>query len=189
MSKESLQEFVRDAHLRIAQGEIGIVLDRLLGYMSHEAGSPRNVVLLLQARYSRLQRDNLRGVISRADFHAELNTLTQALLSIIDEISEAKWEMQDLQATDISSGKTVSWLHLSDLHIGCKERSQDWECLRDALLRDLLEHRKLIKEQQEHLAGVVFEPDLILITGDIAYRATEKEYEEAERLLESVWAI
>lgn len=88
-----------------------------------------------------------------------------------------------------SSSELFSWLHLTDLHIGCKERNQDWESLKKALLEDLQSHRKPADNQAGYLAGVTYQPNAIFITGDIAYKASAEEYKEAENFLKAIWEI
>jgi predicted phosphodiesterase len=82
-----------------------------------------------------------------------------------------------------------SWLHLSDWHVGRKDKTAAWEDLKEALLKDLRAHQRDAAAQPGHLAGVAFRPNAIFITGDIAYRAAEAEYKEAEKLLQSIWEI
>jgi predicted MPP superfamily phosphohydrolase/CheY-like chemotaxis protein len=88
-----------------------------------------------------------------------------------------------------SNTKVFSWLHLSDLHIGCKEPNRDWNDLSRVLLNDIELHQQPANRQPPNCAGVILHPDLILITGDIAYRATESEYKRAEAFLHELWKI
>lgn len=65
----------------------------------------------------------------------------------------------------------LTWLHLSDLHVG----GEDWQrdTVLDALVRDLpqlLEERKL-------------RPDLLFVTGDVAGRGQRSEYDGADIVL------
>jgi predicted MPP superfamily phosphohydrolase len=81
----------------------------------------------------------------------------------------------------------LTWLHLSDLHIGCKEPNKDWTSLSQALREDIQEHQKPSDQQPPRCAKVTLRPDLIFITGDVAYRGSEEEYKQAEKLLNSIW--
>jgi CheY-like chemotaxis protein len=67
----------------------------------------------------------------------------------------------------------LTWLHLSDLHIGCKEPNKDWTSLSQALREDIQEHQKPSDQQPPRCAKVTLRPDLIFITGDVAYRGSE----------------
>lgn len=84
---------------------------------------------------------------------------------------------------------TFTWLHLSDLHIGCTEANRGWAGLKKALLNDIQQHLKPSNEQPKHCAQVSLKPDAIFVTGDIAYRAAEDEFAEAESLVGAIWAI
>src|SRR5262245_41261366 len=69
----------------------------------------------------------------------------------------------------------VAWLHLSDLHM---RGEPDWE--RDVVLRDL----------RRDLPGLArklgIEPQLLFVTGDVAWRGAPQEYEAAQRLLDAL---
>jgi CheY-like chemotaxis protein len=82
---------------------------------------------------------------------------------------------------------TLTWLHFSDLHIGCKEPNKDWASLSKALLEDVQEHQKPSDQQALRCARVTLQPDLIFITGDVAYHGSEEEYKQAEEFLSSIW--
>jgi len=70
---------------------------------------------------------------------------------------------------------TVAWLHLSDLHMGGEP---DWE--RDVVLRDLRRDLPGLARK----AGI--EPQLLFVTGDIAWGGAPREYEAAQRLLDAL---
>jgi UDP-2,3-diacylglucosamine pyrophosphatase LpxH len=70
---------------------------------------------------------------------------------------------------------TVAWLHLSDLHM---RGEPDWE--RDVVLRDL--RRDL--PGLAHKAGI--EPQLLFVTGDVAWSGAPREYEAAQQLLDAL---
>ncbi len=69
--------------------------------------------------------------------------------------------------------KTVRWLHFSDLHQGARGQVRDWPIVKDALARDL--------EKMDRFVGA---PDVVLFTGDLAFKATEAEYTAVEKLLD-----
>ncbi len=75
------------------------------------------------------------------------------------------------QALDIGldgEQAVVRWLHLSDFHFQGLER---WE--RRATLQALLRHAAELKERE-------LAPDLVFVTGDIAWSGKRNEYEQAE---------
>ncbi|MBC8492817.1 MAG: metallophosphoesterase [Chloroflexi bacterium] len=163
--------------LRDSFAEVPVIL--ISGYF---AGSMSK----LQDRYP-----NIREIISKGSEEQHEESMKEFVKDLLETTScliSSIGGPAPLPVTGTKPG-ILSWLHLSDLHIGCKERGQDWEALRDALLRDIEEHRKPASDQSDRLAGVVFEPDLIFVTGDIAFRAREEEYQKAESLLKSIWDI
>ncbi len=70
-----------------------------------------------------------------------------------------------------SASQPVRWLHLSDFHFKALER---WD--RRATLTSLLKHADKLREQ-----GLA--PDLVFITGDVAFSGKQAEYEQAKRFL------
>lgn len=69
----------------------------------------------------------------------------------------------------------VGWLHLSDLHM---RGDVDWE--RDVVLRDLRRDLPGLARR----AGI--EPQLLFVTGDVAWSGAPREYEAAQRLLDAL---
>lgn len=71
--------------------------------------------------------------------------------------------------------RTVTWLHLSDLHF---KSAQRWEqtIVLNALLRDVL----------ANLPSQKLSPDFVFVTGDIACTGLEAEYVQAERFFSEV---
>jgi len=59
------------------------------------------------------------------------------------------------------SGRPIRWLHLSDLHLGCRGSSLWWTVKR--------EFEKNVKEHARRLGA----PHFVLITGDLAFKGTE----------------
>lgn len=69
---------------------------------------------------------------------------------------------------------TLTWLHLSDLHVQNESWQQDH--VLGALVRDL---PKLLEERE-------LRPDLLFVTGDVAARGQRAEYDGAVRLLDEI---
>lgn len=71
--------------------------------------------------------------------------------------------------------RPIRWLHLSDLHCGCKGRAV-WEQVEEEFHRDLDQHLEKLGP-----------PDLLLFTGDLAFSGRSKEYAEVDRVLDAVF--
>jgi len=71
--------------------------------------------------------------------------------------------------------KPLHWLHLSDIHMGCRGTALWWQVRNE--LRDSL------KKQIEKIGH---SPDLILITGDLAFKGAKKEYVQFDSFLEDL---
>jgi 3',5'-cyclic AMP phosphodiesterase CpdA len=76
-----------------------------------------------------------------------------------------------------------SWLHLSDIHFGHGDEAHQWS--QKGIVNNLLQDvRHLLDEE------VVPVPQVILLTGDIAFKAAVHEYSNAEAwLLELIYAV
>lgn len=68
------------------------------------------------------------------------------------------------------------WLHLSDLHVGCKGDPLWWQMLED------------FQRSLKPWLSKVGSPDLLLLTGDLAWSGGAKDYERLDRFLESLLA-
>jgi len=82
--------------------------------------------------------------------------------------------------------KTLTWLHLSDLHLTCKKEAEDWtvnSINQDIVIRSLLEaiEKLLIQKEQK--------PDLIFITGDLVHGGKKDEYLVAKEFCEQLLQI
>ena len=108
-------------------------------------------------------------------------------MSLLMKSEGAVLERVGKPSTPVAGLDQITWIHLSDLHIGRRDKSHDWESLAQALLDDLKAHQQ--SEQLGHCAGVVLKPDIILITGDVAYRATPQEYKQAGEHIKSLWQV
>ncbi len=76
----------------------------------------------------------------------------------------------------MTDSRPIRWLHLSDLHCGCKGQVL-WEQVEEDFHRDL--DRQLAK---------VGPPDLLLFSGDLAFSGKSKEYGEVDRVLDGLLA-
>ncbi|KJV07562.1 metallophosphoesterase [Methylocucumis oryzae] len=81
---------------------------------------------------------------------------------------------------------TLTWLHLSDLHLTAKPKDQDWTVKsinQDTVIRSLLEaiDNLLIKKD--------IHPDLIFITGDVVFSGKSDEYQVAEEFCKQLLTI
>ena len=65
-----------------------------------------------------------------------------------------------------------TWLHLSDLHAGMRDEEYFFPSVRKDLFADL-----------EHLLNKTGQVDLVLFTGDLAYRGSQEDYAKAEKIL------
>src|SRR5262249_25811840 len=68
------------------------------------------------------------------------------------------------------------WLHLSDLHVGCRGESLWWQMLED------------FERSQDPWLTHLGAPDLLLLTGDLAWTGAATEYERLDRFLERLLA-
>ena len=73
---------------------------------------------------------------------------------------------------------TISWLHLTDLHMKATQGSTYWTSMRTKFHED-------IKKIYHHCGPW----DLVLFTGDITYSGLEKEFEQVNNFLNELWSI
>jgi 3',5'-cyclic AMP phosphodiesterase CpdA len=73
---------------------------------------------------------------------------------------------------------TITWLHLSDLHLGT-DQGRAWDA--NVVLRALLAD---VRKQK----GQGLSPDLILISGDIAHSGQPAEYDLARTFFDELLA-
>ncbi|MBL9041043.1 MAG: metallophosphoesterase [Myxococcales bacterium] len=71
----------------------------------------------------------------------------------------------------------LRWLHLSDLHCGQRGERTRWPTARGPFLQDL-------REQTAKLGP----PDLILVSGDLAYSGQKREYERLKDICDEITA-
>jgi len=70
--------------------------------------------------------------------------------------------------------RPIRWLHLSDLHLGCRGEDLWWQMQE--------EWEPSVKEMARRLGP----PDLLLISGDLANRGAPEEYAKVDRLLDTL---
>ena len=92
----------------------------------------------------------------------------------IAEYDARSFTQIQLREDEQDSGRTVTWLHLSDLHMRADAGAKRFEqnVVLKALKRDL---PSLLSQYTPRI-----EPDYVLFTGDIAFSGQEKEYESAK---------
>lgn len=70
--------------------------------------------------------------------------------------------------------RPIRWLHLSDLHLGCRGEDLWWQMLEEW------------EPSVRAMAGRLGAPDLVLLSGDLANRGAAEEYAKADRLLDTL---
>lgn len=73
---------------------------------------------------------------------------------------------------------SLRWLHLSDLHCGQRGEKSRWPTAREPFLRDLTE-----------LASRFGPPDVIVVTGDLAFSGQRREYEQFKARMDAISAL
>ena len=86
MTTASLDDFIKNLKLQIAEGDLALALDQLQNFLSASAPDLQDEVILLTARYNRLRREERKGVLDPATAQARLNKLTNDLLEFLDEV-------------------------------------------------------------------------------------------------------
>jgi predicted MPP superfamily phosphohydrolase len=71
---------------------------------------------------------------------------------------------------------SISWLHLSDLHLGQKDTKHLWPTFKTEFYRDI-----------DRLSTKVSGWDLIFFTGDMVQTGAQIEFDEASKELEALW--
>lgn len=74
-------------------------------------------------------------------------------------------------------GAALTWLHVSDLHFGHGDAHQRFDQV--GVTNAIIEHAK-------GMASQIGEPDLILVTGDVAFSAQSTEYAQAKAWLQKL---
>ena len=76
-----------------------------------------------------------------------------------------------VKVQDWAEGRTLTWLHLSDVH--CKAHGETAMLMQGDTLG------KLIEQLPDLLGYWALEPDAVFVTGDIAFSGRPEEYREA----------
>ncbi|WAS90540.1 metallophosphoesterase family protein [Nannocystis punicea] len=77
-------------------------------------------------------------------------------------------------APDTGQASPISWLHLSDLHVGARSEAAWWNAL-----------DKFWCSLDEHLT-IVGPPDLVLLTGDLTFKGEPAEFDKLTKFLEKL---
>ncbi len=72
--------------------------------------------------------------------------------------------------------KSISWLHLTDLHAGTPEHDRLWGNVREKFFADL---KKLSKRTKSL--------DLVFFTGDLAFQGSKQDFDIVDNVLQGVW--
>jgi V8-like Glu-specific endopeptidase len=86
MPQASLQEFIQSIREQIAQDQVDLALDRLQNYLNASAPNLRDEVILHQAKYNRLRRQERIGVITQQVAQVSRTQIANALLALLDEM-------------------------------------------------------------------------------------------------------
>lgn len=73
---------------------------------------------------------------------------------------------------------SLRWLHLSDLHCGQRGEKTRWPTAREPFLQDLAQ-----------LTARVGPPDVILVTGDLAFSGQRRQYEQFKERMDAISAL
>src|SRR5215208_669481 len=71
---------------------------------------------------------------------------------------------------------TFNWLHLTDLHLGVEAYQRLWPNVEEDFFEDL-----------EFVVDKVGPLDLVVFTGDLAYRGSSEEFDLVNQQLERLW--
>jgi len=126
------------------------------GYFAGSLAEINERVNRLQKRYP-----NIKKVLLKGNPDEPVDAFVDALLEGVQDLLE------------YPSGRVVSWLHLSDLHLKDKSYQQD------KVLRQLLED---VKETG-------WRPDLVVVTGDITFSARPDQYRLASDFFDKLLEI
>ncbi len=74
----------------------------------------------------------------------------------------------------MAGARPIRWLHLSDLHLGCRGEDLWWQ------VQEVLE--RSVREMAQRLGP----PDLLLLSGDLTNTGDPKEFKRVDRLLDTL---
>jgi V8-like Glu-specific endopeptidase len=86
MVSDSLRRFLQKIQQLVAEGELRLALEQLQNYLAAGDSALYRDVILLTARYNRLQREQQRGTLTREEFRVEQARLEKNTLEFLDEI-------------------------------------------------------------------------------------------------------
>ena len=116
---------------------------------------------------------------SKSNYYARTNEF----VTIVQEVLKDKNQNQELASVlhqeSINNLQTnqLTWLHLTDIHIGMKEQSWLFPGIKSIFLEDL-------KSLHEKCGDW----DLVLFTGDLTQRGTKEQFEQVDRFLQELWS-
>ncbi len=163
----------------------------ILNYDFHERVNSREILRTLTApRYSNVPVIMLTGRRTNAlQFPRKYKNVMEVFIkggkpSVVDE----EFVKDFIETVKRHLVPRISWLHISDLHIGRQEPGRDWQRLREAFINDLEDHKNSQTAcDDSRLAGVPFHPSFLFITGDITWTGSALEYEQAQEFLTAIW--
>ena len=127
------------------------------------------------------KREELYKKINDGDIHEELDAFRAKYnVSSIKfyKSNESPYILERRLNSLNDNYKSLTWLHISDIHINSGTGSKKWN--QDIVLNAFINDLPGIIERWN------LKPDFIFITGDISHSGDEKEYNEAEKLIEKL---
>jgi V8-like Glu-specific endopeptidase len=112
MNEENSQLIVEVREL-IRGGDFELALDRIKTASHGSSTSLYDEIVLLESRFTRLMRDNRKGLLRREDFETEVNRLTTALLSLVTEASRQFTKPEKTHETLVIHQPTVPFQELT----------------------------------------------------------------------------
>ena len=73
-----------------------------------------------------------------------------------------------------TANKPLRWLHLSDIHIGAKVKADWWDTIDE------------FKTEVNNILGRFGAPDVVFLTGDLAYSGKAEEYQTVAEFIDSL---
>jgi CheY-like chemotaxis protein/3',5'-cyclic AMP phosphodiesterase CpdA len=158
-------------------GDIGkgrALLQRLFRHFPHipillTTGYLAGSINEVYERANRFQKryPNIKKVLLKGGETESPEEFVGALLEAVGELLPLSNDTFQL------SDRVVSWLHLSDLHLGKRPYEQD----------------KVLRQLLEDLGEARWTPDFIVVTGDIAFSAQTVQYQQAIRFFDKLLKI
>lgn len=76
----------------------------------------------------------------------------------------------------MEDNQALTWLHLSDLHVGMKDQDWLWPSLKTALYEDL---------KKVHASAGAW--DLVIFSGDLTQKGSRNEFDKLDKILAELW--